>query len=1068
VSRASRVYYRIPGGANRTYALPASPADAAAPALLSVLLRTPPDSAIVNLGVDNRTFRVLPLSDVERLDLAVPAGTHAITLGAPTGTDAWVSGVPSDPTWAQPEDLATVRSYWPTTIRNGVPHFELPSPQVQAPVRVEIRSLDPSAHPAPVVAHVRTDTGADWPVLLTPGTPDLTLLPIGGEPQLSSVATVTAYVPMGTQQLWVDAPPEANLVVSMSVRRTEFTPPATLAGISNVSSLSELTSVSRSLLASPADPKLLLRRAEVLTDLGDTDMARQDLRRLLRLQNTAFETLGDAAIDTLAERIENTSSSRWFPAALDLAAVRAPTALTASLIVNDDVAPTAAQLDVVRKLRTAGAAAALPAAESLSDSSVATFWIRSRILHALDRDIDAASSLIEAWRVTGRWPYALDAASGLVASEVGSSQAPVDGSGSMAYGLASELRGAIEHPTVDRLALLSGRRTRWDALRNADTSAGRARVRSLEAATPLLPQAEVRQAMTVAPWPAGDGQFATAKEPAVLTVSDGAPVLADVWCQPLRAGDATTGDAPCAVELSIDGVSVSRQTVPASTTATLTTPTMAPGRHDLQVAIDDPSRVSALSVRFRDSSTRGAVIRPERETAGFLATAAQPYAVTVAGPGTVFLETRSVDGRGGAADITVSDGTTSLPQPSVTLPSVIDRSVQANAGTMLALGGAARSFVVLPTSGSWTIRVKPRNGTALVRGAFRQETAPPNVVRPGPMWRDIPSSAEPFEWLVATSEAAAPAAGDQPMAWGLGTFSLDVNYGREETDGTTTASADQLTSALAWRLQAIPRQLWLHVEGFVRDAGVGTQAFGVDADVLGRWLATDLRLNLTGRYAQEPVAAESISGGRFTARVYRPFPVAGTYLIPSLTAAVRSVGGVAAEGPVGVDVYSPYARAHGFGLAPELMAWAMPYQDVVAYVSAGAVTNANVVSVDQVALTAVGRAVVHPHGIPPLQVEARYRPTYRFADADRSVGGLEHALSADLAASIRLGPPMLLWLGIGDTAYLDAAGTQNVLRANVRVDFSGGRGLADRLPVEQDFSDLLAGERWGALDEDRL
>jgi len=58
VSRASRVFYRIPAGATRTYQVAPSPADAKAPAVVSVLLRTPVASDAVSLGVDSRTFRI--------------------------------------------------------------------------------------------------------------------------------------------------------------------------------------------------------------------------------------------------------------------------------------------------------------------------------------------------------------------------------------------------------------------------------------------------------------------------------------------------------------------------------------------------------------------------------------------------------------------------------------------------------------------------------------------------------------------------------------------------------------------------------------------------------------------------------------------------------------------------------------------------------------------------------------------------------------------------------------------------------------------------------------------------
>lgn len=1070
VSRAARVYYRIPGGASRTYTVAPSPADSQAPAVFSVLLHSPADAGLVSLSVDDRTFRVLPLAEVEKLDFAVPPGTHSMTLSTTAGADAWVSGTPTDEQWRQVQDLATIRSYWPTSIRGTTPHFEIPSPQVPVPIRVELRALSPNPQSPAVTARLRSDTGVDWPITLRPGGADPTLLPIGGEAPLSAVATVTLYLPAGTQQVWVDAPPEAQLVVSMSVRRTEVLDTAPILASGGAPSLADVDALSRRIAANPTDAAALLRRADMLAQLEDTDMARQDLRRLLALGDVARAQVGDEAIDAVSERLDAANVSGWLPATGVLEGLRSPMPLSAELVVGEDAAPPPAIVAIATKARTEGAAAALALLETMDPDAPALDWFRGRLLWALDRDVEASMRLIEAWRTSGAWQYGLEAAGWLVASEVGAGQAPTLGTASVGYGLASDLRGQVSHPTVERLALLTGRRSRWDTVRGADDSAGRARVTSTSALTPPLPLSEIRTALTTAPWPSSEAQFVTSKEPAVVTTNSGAPMVADVWCQPLRVG--SSGVEPgCTADLLVDGVSVARKQLAPRTQASLQTPALADGRHDIQVSLDDPGRTSALSVRFRSTNSRSP-LRPLRDTAAFLASRSQPFTVSVAGPGTVFLEVRSSDGQGGMADLHTVGPKGALPVQSLVLPATVDTEVSAT--TSGRVGVAATAFVVLPTEGTWTVTVAPRAGSTLVRGALRQETPSPTIDRPGPLWRDVAPDTEPFDWPAITPTITRVEAGVAPPEWHIGTFSLGIGYGQPGmTDGGASDPVEELETSLAWRYQVMPRRLWLRVQPAYRVVPEADPVMGGEADVLARLAALDLRLLGSGQYYQQSVAGASASGAAAGLRVYRPIQThSGSYLIPSLEAKGRFLSLDAAPDEVSFidpDVFSSYAAAHPFGLIPSLAFWTMPRQDLVGLATLGAVTNADLGSLDRVSLAVEGRAVIHPGGVPPFQVQGWYRPAFRLAGDYRDTSYLDHTLGAELGAYIPLGTPLSLWLGLADALTVGGGqSASNVFLFQTRFDLHGGRALQDRLPVEEDFFDLLGSDRWGPLSEEGL
>lgn len=1073
VSRAARVFYRVPGGATRTLAVDASTANPSAPAIFSMFLRSPIDSGLAAIAVDDHNFRVLPVSDIERLDMAVKPGEHTISLNTNAGTDAWVSGYPTQEQWRQTTDIASLRSYWPNAIGGNALHFELPSPQVPVPVRIEVRVLDPIHHPNLVVGSLHSDSGASWPLTVVPGIADPTLLPIGGEEPLSGVATVTVYPPAGTQQMWVEAPADAGWVVSMSVRRTETLKVATTWESKGLPDLATIASLSKEIALHPNDASALLHRADALAQLGDLDMARQDLRRLLRLGAQVINVVPDEAVEEVSDRIDAVGSSGWLPPTLALAQVTSPVPLSAALVLGEDAAPPTEIIQWVNEARKKGAAAGLELAPQRLGAAPGVDWLRARFLHDLHRDVEGALALVQAWRSSGRWQYGLEAANWLVSSEVGSGQSPIPGSASLGYGLAAELRSVIEHPTIERLALLSGRRTRWDPIRGADSSAGRALLTTKESLTPPLPQTEIRQALTTAPWPQSEAQFVTAKEPAAVSINGISQVIASAWCQPLRLS-AGAAEPSCVGELFVDGVSVLRQNIPLRSSVDFKSPQLAPGRHEIQMAIDDPGRTAALSVRFRDaaSSISGRPIQPLRDTTGFFATPDQAFSVVVAGPGTVFVELRAA-GSGGTVNIRAQSPTLTLPDKKVILNAAQDRTVSMTGGPVSVPGVAQTFYVVLPTAGTWRVQVQPQNNAVLVRGAYRQETPAPTIQRPGPIWRDIDPRTEPVDWPATVPPMGAPLAGDAPYNSALGTFSLGLAYGQQSQEATVDAGAEQFEQAqvsLAWRLQAIPNALWLHLEPLMRAASVSSDVYGARADVLGRFLGPDLRLHGNLESYSQVVEEHTERGSTFSLRAYRPVrSVGGTYIIPSLEARVRQL--TMDQAPltelVDSDVFNDYAVAHPLAITPSVVYWAMPWQDVIAYTSLSAVSNPNIFSFDQVAASFVGRGVVHPSHLPPAQLEFKYRASYRFVSDYRLEAYLQHSLGASLGTDIKMGNSFATWVGLSYLGYFSATqANENILKLEARFDFNGGRGLDDMLPVEQDFFDLLGKDRWGDLNED--
>ena len=165
-------------------------------------------------------------------------------------------------------------------------------------------------------------------------------------------------------------------------------------------------------------------------------------------------------------------------------------------------------------------------------------------------------------------------------------------------------------------------------------------------------------------------------------------------------------------------------------------------------------------------------------------------------------------------------------------------------------------------------------------------------------------------------------------------------------------------------------------------------------------------------------------------------------------------------------MYNAYAASHPHALTPSVMLWGMPFQDEVAYASLGGTLNLGGGGLDQVGMSLVSRTVIHPYRVPPMQLELKYRPSYRFAGAERPEAYLRHSVGGSLGAFIKVGNPLLVWVGAGDLLYLSPnQPVENIFRVGLRVDFNGGRGLDDFHPVEQDFNDLLSGRDWGDWEE---
>ncbi|PCC73035.1 hypothetical protein SAMN02745121_06503 [Nannocystis exedens] len=168
-----------PNGHAQTVMAPTLPEAPERPALLRLYART---DASLTVTVDDERWRTLPLAQLELLELALPAGPHALTVAGASGSEVWSSLAPTPP---RAPDARLLR-LWRADAEQPA-RFVLPGEPAHA--RVDIRALA-SETPTRVELTVKTDTGLrrQFSVELRPV--DATAIPLDGSPRVGPPTSV--------------------------------------------------------------------------------------------------------------------------------------------------------------------------------------------------------------------------------------------------------------------------------------------------------------------------------------------------------------------------------------------------------------------------------------------------------------------------------------------------------------------------------------------------------------------------------------------------------------------------------------------------------------------------------------------------------------------------------------------------------------------------------------------------------------------------------------------------------------------------------------------------------------
>jgi hypothetical protein len=1065
------VLWRLPAAAT-TVMVPAVPAAAQRAVVLELFAMAPQGTDPITVALGEARFTALALDPVEALALAVAPGPHRLVVAGEPQLAVYASAPPEGATAGD----ARLRRYVP--LAAGV-RFPLPEAETPGPVRVQLR-VRAEKQPRDRTLSLRFDVGGSQAVRVTPGPIDALALPIGAAPTVTEELTFVVRPPIGARSLWLEGD-TAGVVAAVSVRRAPGTAVAELpsrracGGDPDCQPTQAIAEVSRKLAAAKTDAEtvpLLVERAHLLLDAGQLDYARQDLLRLARRPGGAG-TAG--AEEALLLRFEGQTDA----ASLDTRAAL-PLALSPATLLPSPAPALVELAPLVPRLRSEGATA-------LPRRDLAGRLIAARLAARAGRPADAAAEIF-ALGDAGRGFAALAFVTRAVEDVVASGSPLPDGWAALAFALASHGRELADHPDLRRAATTFAARSRWVNVEGTDAHAGLTRLFLAGTTPPSTPTAAVRQALVAAPWPSDTAIDLVAKNAVGLELEVTQPtrVSAQFFCVAVR----TPAPAECPIVVRAPG-SEQRKKVALGAPLLVPMGTLAPGRARVEVVLDDASPVLAGSVRFVTDrplpgspgrEADGHLVPTGRSVRAFLASKDQPIAVTLLGPGAVRVEARALGATANAELLVEARAGKEVVTQTVALVRSADARVRAE-GAEGAVAAETETWILLPAGQPYRVTVRPSSGRIAARIALRQDAPADNVPAgpPAAWWQRAnvpplvswPASPPPIRSIDAIHVRTCA----DRRGWG--TLSLGVVGARDGAEELDVPDADpKLYGEIGatWRRAfglaghdetSVDQGLWLRAGPFIRfrEPGPKTGAFvlGGEAGLEWRGLPGGLRLRVDGGfYGQDTTAQRLIFAGRGGLTVERSIALGrSAAVVPSLRGRVR--GGKTPVEPEGIDpdVYSAYAAQHPLAVTPRLALRLAPWRDFSLSLAGQVVTNADVVSLDQLGGSAVIAALLPLLG--GTELELRYRPSRRLADADRAESFFRQDLGASLAWSIGRVRTGRVWIGADWDLVVVPGEVRQVIRVGLRWDWTGGRGLDDFAPSEQRFDTLVEDRQWAEV-----
>ncbi len=990
----------------RIEATPA-PGEPARAARLDVYVRTTAEApGPLTLHVGERAWSTLALAPLERLEVAVPLGASQVRLDGPPGTRAW-----STLRAAAGGGHAELERYWPLAEEGRSLRYELPDAGVPGPVRIALRVLEPRIG-EPVRVAVRTDAGERRTIEIVPGGVDEKAMVVDAPGRVSGEVAVTLRLPAGTRVIWLTGAgtgkgERGRVVASVMVRRGQaLLEPGTGTGTGTGtgSEGERILEISRRLQRG-MDVGLLIERAQLLLDLDQAELARQDV---LRLSGMGLAGYG-ARVNALLDRLEGARESRF------IGVEKVPMALAPGMLGVGNVAELEGAVAAVKAARLLGDEEGL--AKVSGDGAVASY-LRARWSGGLAA-FAVATDHVPAWI-----------------------EAATTGPAALVFGVATRAREHAEHPRARRAFAVAAATSRWDVIEGTEGNAGQERViEGRDAAAG--PGTVAREALLAPPWdPATAHTLQPGAVAAVeLELSGPTRLTTQVFCAELRAGAAAPG---CVVGVNIDGQELRARAAAGGGVGTVPPRTLGAGRHRIEVTLarDEP-RVLA-SVRFLTDRALdgggakedgGFVVPIERPRRFFAATAQRPVVTSILGPTTLRVELR------GSGPVRIVAG-------------AVTRDVEAPGETML----------IVPEGGAQRVTITPRAGRVLARLALRVETggAPPPL--PSPWWEDAaPSSLLPWPALPAPLVTLGGEAFTACTPGALGTISGELTGGGEplgERDEATSSLMLQVGATYRRRLGDAPR--WFRFGVAIRGReGTGPIAAASAAAYL-RDLPLGLRAELRAGVATQAFVDEQAAGVIGSLRLDRSFDLGATLsFVPGVTvrgawlSLDRATVTASPDAPLDPDVYNDFLRTRPLLVTGRAALWWAPYQDQLGELALFAATSQRV---DHLGLDLEWRALFPVLG--ETFAALGYRPSYRLVTPDRPEAFLRHDLGARLRWSLWTGSSGRFLVGLDASLHATSSGARAVAGLLFRYDWTSGRGLRDLFPTEESFDTLVERLRW--------
>ena len=1042
------------------------------------------------------------------------ASSSNVGAGSP-GLRGWISQLPEVP--AAIEDTARVQRYWPPSEGGARLQYALPGGELPAPIEVAVRALHRPGG-APIRVTLRADVGRPVELELAATSPDARSYPLDAAPGEAAAAEEIRFVHRlepGARLVWFETADPERVFVSVSARRERFVAPPAAApprAATAADLVARVAASSRALAADPDDARTRASRANDLLDLGEAGLAREDLIALARAPAARRDAALAAVEEELFARADSFAEPTHISLAAPAAAAQEPVPVAPALLAVATEADLGRWQPAARALRAGNPDEALRAVAGAPDDPVAVY-LAARAHLARGDDTAGALELVRLYQRTDRWPAGLEAIDPLARVVSDRKRPPRAGLVALTYGVAARVRGALDHPRLRRALVVAAVQSGWDTVTATSSNAGQEHVFSSAPALPPAPAVVIREAMLSPRWPARSAHTLTAGNAAVLdlTVPQATTIRAQVHCVRLRASQ--KGDGPCTLTARTDNGAARPLSVSPGAPAEVALDPVGAGRHVVEVALGAASEGDAASVRFvADRALPGLTAPPEsgeplglersfhpiridRRAKLFAATAAAPITATLLGPTTLWVQGRAVisdaDARPGPASPRTLEIVAAPVKrgPSVraqlALPAERDADARGDAGRDLALSGPADAFLVLPEAGAYQITIRPDRGELLARMALRDERRGKIPRLPGPWYAAAPPTAAPFALPTPPAAARIDGAAFAPPRTGrIGTLSLELGASQDTRSDEDLAATGlsrnsdevfgRLEGAAAYRRALSLQRAWLAMRALVRSRERTALVAGGSAELYADALPLGTTLQLAGTAYTQAFSDGRAWHVRGDARLSRRFAASDTVtVIPGLglgASYLNTTPQIASEAEpdeqVDPDVYSDYRYAHDLGGAARLAIRWLPFQDFAASIGASATTNRNLASLDHATLSVETRALLPLPLVGETLIDLGYRPSFRFADADRMTAYTRHDLSARLEWTLWTGTAGRFVLALWDELLLAAgpSSQRNALGAALRFDLVRHRGLADFRPDEAPFASLVEHRCYAPVD----